>query len=348
MSISDAIDAGSNAAEAAIKKAAKGTAAEAIAKGAASGAATGTAVAEGVIVAGSIATEAAAAAGATGISAALATAGTGLATAATTIGTATAIGTAIPIPVLGSLIGLVVGAVTAAITAVVTFFNNRPPRDVARAILDTFRTYPNVLHDWVEEREAEGIDLPNTVLRDRWNYLAMLREQAGEKGPDPFENHDWQERFKAGAVEPEPSKVPPRLTLLGIHATPREADALAQTLARIRVPLLKIHARPVRAGELADVGGVLLTAGMVIPYPDMPGGPRAGYQPAALKRRALHVYKDGHSPIFIDGAPPFVVLVPTAEPSVNTPPAARFAVFRATSTTSGGGGFLSWISDLLS
>jgi hypothetical protein len=318
--IGDAIDAGENAAKGAIER--TGAGAE-IAKGAAAGAAEGTAIASGIVLAGTVATEAAAIAGATGISAALATAGTALGTAATTIGAGLAIGSAIPIPVLGSAIGLVIGAVVAAVQAIVRFFNNRPPKEVAIELLAVFRTYPNVLRDWIASRDDNGIDLSHTVLRSRWGYLAMLREQAGEKGPDPFEDPAWREAFEAGTVEPALPKRAPRLSVLGIHATAAEAATVAGMINAVHMPGLDVEAHPVKAGALADVAGVQATAGIVVHYPDVPGGPAPGYQPGAESpRQGLHVYKDGHTPVFLIGKPLFMIIVPTAE-SASTPAEAR-------------------------
>lgn len=181
--------------------------------GAATGVAVGSAVAVGIPIAGFAAGAVASAAGAT---------------AATSLGimaSGMAIGSAIPIPVLGTVIGAIVGA----IGAVVSFFNNRPSREFARALLATFRQYPNVLREWVNERETFGVPHDHSALRSRWGYVEMLREVAGESGPDPFEDPAWRKRFEAGRVDPAPPAEDLDLAALGLGATRAEAvDAAAK------------------------------------------------------------------------------------------------------------------------
>lgn len=152
------------------------------------------------------------------------------ATAATSLGIMSAglaIGSAIPIPVLGTVIGFIAGA----IGAVVSFFNNRPSPAFARALLAVFRYYPNVLREWVNERETFGIPHDHSALRSRWGYVSMLREEAGETGPDPFEDEQWRRRFEAGRVDPTPPATPPDLRVLGIVATTEEAESAARALS---------------------------------------------------------------------------------------------------------------------
>lgn len=206
---------------------------------------------------------------------------------ASAMGTSLAIGSSIPVPLLGTLIGAIAGA----ISAVILWFKNKPSPEFSRELLAVFRCYPNVLFEWVTERDALGIHTEHSDLRGRWGYISTMREQAGEKGHDIFEDEDWQKKFELGLVLPPPCTRQPNLKVLGIDPT---LDEIKDAAAEIRVLLA---GQPLVTSVMATSDGVVLSAKAIVPQEVLA---TVKWKPS---RTFLYVY-NGKVPVHFNALPP--------------------------------------------
>jgi hypothetical protein len=238
------VDAGVKVATDAVKRAGPaGQVAAGAVEGAVAGAAVGGTVAT---VAPVVGFGAAAVAGAAGADAA----------AVTSIMSASlAVGSAIPIPLIGTLAGLIAGAAA----ALAQHFSSKPTPEFARELLLVFRTYPNVLREWVDERNTFGIPTEHSSLRSRWGYVGILCEQAAQApvgdGPNAksyaeerayaqtceLRDEGWQKKFERGHVRPRPNRTgrAPDMRVLGLDPS---ADDVQRAVAGLRVAVAGVPA----------------------------------------------------------------------------------------------------------
>lgn len=190
-------------------------------------------------------------------------------------------------------LGWIVGAATVVGVILNEIFSVKPSPEFSRELLAVFRCYPNVLRDWISERESAGIETEASWSRTRWGYIAALREAAGEKGYDIFEDEAWQARFEAKKVKLPRCKRWPDLKKLGFNPTPAE---LAQALAELRVSLAGL---PLVASAIVVKGGLFLTVRETVTPQQLPKAKKRFRQLPTL----LYVFK-GTIPIYINILPP--------------------------------------------
>lgn len=197
------------------------------------------------------------------------------------------------LPGVGTFIGGVIGFFVGLGEGLEHALNVLARPEFAREMLAVFRCYPNVLRDWVLERESAGISTEASWARTRWGYIAALRKAAGEKGPDILENESWQKRFEAGKAKLPRCKRWPNLKKLGFDPKPEE---LALALAELRVSLAGL---PIASNAIVVKGGLMITARDIVPVLELAKARKQYRQLPTL----LFAYK-GSIPLYITLQPP--------------------------------------------